>query len=240
MDGTGLAALEERLVGPRERAGATMSGNSRQSPRWVPWLWLALVGAPFWAGAGPVAAQEQPEENVGRALLEPVGFVDGNLDGVNDFFADADGDGRDDVTGLPYAHGFPFSDRDGDGRNDFFVDADGDGENDLAASLREAGRTDAFAVIDANADGVNDVLGVCERTGDELGFFIESTGRRVSFVDEDGDGLNDLNRQRQMQPRRVRFVDRDGDGIQDGRMLHRQGEGGRGKAGGSRGRHGHD
>lgn len=217
-----------------------MSRNSRRTLSWLPWLWFALLGTPFWAGAGRALAEARAEESVDRALSEPVGFVDGNLDGVNDLFADADGDGRDDVSGLAYATGFPFRDLDGDGHNDLFADADGDGENDLAASLRDAGQADVVTVIDANGDGVNDVLGVCEQSGDDLGFFVESSGRRISFVDEDGDGLNDLHRQRQLQRRRVRFVDRDGDGIQDGRMLHRQGAGGRERVGESRGRHGRD
>lgn len=44
---------------------------------------------------------------------------------------DANGDGIDDGTGVPFRHGFGWVDGDGDGRNDAFRDVDGDGVNDL-------------------------------------------------------------------------------------------------------------
>jgi hypothetical protein len=82
------------------------------------------------------------------------GWVDENGDGVNDRFVDidgdrindldgrgygygymgpvldTDGDGLDDVTGLPYRQCFGWVDEDGDGINDRFIDDDGDGIND--------------------------------------------------------------------------------------------------------------
>ena len=74
-------------------------------------------------------------------------FVDENGDGINDLalgpFAgqnscygfmssrqDTNGDGFDDLTGLPYRHGFGWVDENGDGINDVFTDSDGDGVND--------------------------------------------------------------------------------------------------------------
>jgi len=45
--------------------------------------------------------------------------------------ADVDGDGIDDVSEMPFGHGFGWVDAEADGRNDAFLDADGDGVNDL-------------------------------------------------------------------------------------------------------------
>ena len=71
-----------------------------------------------------------------------IGYVDGNRDGINDRFRDADGDGIDDISAKPYPHRFRFVDEDGDGKNDLFIDSDGDGVNDLDGRFR-----------DENADG---------------------------------------------------------------------------------------
>jgi hypothetical protein len=74
-------------------------------------------------------------------------FIDADGDGFNDLlsgpfaghssgyghmagYQDANGDGIDDVFGMPYRHGFGWVDNDGDGVNDVFADADGDGVND--------------------------------------------------------------------------------------------------------------
>ncbi len=74
-------------------------------------------------------------------------FHDANGDGINDLTAgpfaglsagygymtshmDEEGDGFDDVTGMPYRHGFGWVDENGDGFNDVFVDTNGDGVND--------------------------------------------------------------------------------------------------------------
>jgi len=84
------------------------------------------------------------------------GWVDADGDGINDNFTDADGDGImdghgdmsygmgfarhhsdsdgngiDDLSGMPFGHGFGWVDADKDGINDMFVDADGDVINDL-------------------------------------------------------------------------------------------------------------
>lgn len=88
------------------------------------------------------------------------GWVDADGDGINDRFRDrdgnsindvdrgpfagmpyhvgfgrphidADGNGLDDVTGMPFRHGFGWVDADGDGVNDAFVDIGGDGVNDI-------------------------------------------------------------------------------------------------------------
>ena len=47
-----------------------------------------------------------------------IGYVDGNRDGINDRFSDADGDGIDDISAKPYPHRFRFVDEDGDGIDD--------------------------------------------------------------------------------------------------------------------------
>ena len=43
---------------------------------------------------------------------QPIGYVDSNKDGVNDRFADADGNGVNDVTKKSYPHHFQFKDED--------------------------------------------------------------------------------------------------------------------------------
>ncbi len=221
--------------------------------------WLLITTGGVSAAAEPGASAETAPSPV---QLKDVGFVDDDLDGVNDRFCDADGDGVDDVGGLPYVHRFAYRDRNGDERNDLFQDADGDGENDLAAALHasqaggeagggsdgEADRGAVVDVIDGDADGINDILGDHGISGADIGFFDESTGKRVSFVDADGDGLNDVLWQRQPSgeastgSRRPGpgFVDQDLDGIQDGRMLHGSSGGARGSEGGNRNRGGRE
>ena len=48
----------------------------------------------------------------------PFGFEDTDRNGINDHFADANGDGVNDVDGQPYTHNFKFEDKDKDGKND--------------------------------------------------------------------------------------------------------------------------
>jgi hypothetical protein len=191
----------------------------------------ALLGLLLLAGLAAGAAPGALAEADSLLALTPVGFFDLDLDGVNDGFCDADGDGINDVTGTPYRRNFPLRDQDGDGITDLFIDSDGDGENDIAARLSQG--PDSLSVvrsIDGNGDGENDVLGHCRRTGKDFGRIDESSGREVGFVDEDGDGLNDLFDLRRMAPGTVRFVDRDGDGLHDGRALHHRHRGpGRGR-----------
>jgi hypothetical protein len=61
---------------------------------------------------------------------------------------DANGNGIDDNTDMPYMMGFGWVDTDGDGTNDIFVDMNGDGVNDLTGRGYRMG----FAV-DANFSG---------------------------------------------------------------------------------------
>jgi hypothetical protein len=134
----------------------------------------------------------------GYAFRVNVGYVDADGDGVNDRFVDENGDALNDLTGLPYSHGFGWVDENGDGINDRFVDEDGDGINDLSGLPYGHG----FGWVDENGDGIND-------------FFVDMNGDGINdltdrpyvatpgWVDEDGDGINDL------------FVDENGDGIDD-------------------------
>ncbi|MDT8443440.1 MAG: hypothetical protein RQ722_04050, partial [Desulfuromonadales bacterium] len=106
--------------------------------------------------------------NVATPYGHGFGWVDADDDGINDRFIDkdgngindlsqgpfagqaacygymasrldADGDGFDDVTGMPYRHGFGFIDADDDGINDVFIDANGDGVNDYYGSRYAGG-----------------------------------------------------------------------------------------------------
>lgn len=83
-------------------------------------------------------------------------FVDTNGDRINDLengpyanmfynhgfiqaHQDADGNGIDDISGMPYHHGFGWIDADNDGINDTFVDAAGDGINDRTGHHYDVG-----------------------------------------------------------------------------------------------------
>jgi len=165
-----------------------------------------------------------------------IGYADTDADGVNDLFRDADGDGINDVTDTGYSHRFPFMDDDGDGVNDLFRDADGDGVNDLVSGSGTAsGPAMAFPVIDSEGDGLNDVTG-------------EKYVRKISirsFIDENGDGIDDrealapvkslfgkiMSDEDDGAGRRIvlesidgptmdRFIDENGDGINDGRTFN--------------------
>lgn len=115
------------------------------------------------------------------------GFVDADGDGINDNAVDADGDGipngKDpDYTGAKARKG---------NNSKGFVDANGDGINDNA--------------LDDDGDGIPngkdpDYVRPNDGTGKKLGNLV-ARRFRIKFIDEDGDGINDLSN------------DSDGDGI---------------------------
>lgn len=164
-----------------------------------------------------------------------VGWADADGDGRNDLFRDADGDGKCDVTGRAYAHHFAFEDEDEDGRNDGFRDADGDGVNDLDGAMVDGdddGRCDN--VIDADGDHRNDITG--QKYDEELGGWRfgridEMSGEETErFLDRDGDGMHDPWQERGPMSLDL-FIDEDGDGIADGRAVRGRIEAGPGMAG---------
>lgn len=114
-------------------------------------------------------------------------FIDANGDGINDNALDTDGDGipngKDpDYTGAKARKG---------NNSKGFVDANGDGINDNA--------------LDDDGDGIpngkdSDYVKPNDGTGKKLGNLIAHRFR-MNFIDEDGDGINDLS------------ADFDGDGI---------------------------
>jgi hypothetical protein len=180
---------------------------------------------------------------------EFLGFVDVNRDGINDRFRDADGDGRDEVSGKAYAHRFVFADQNLDGINDLFVDRDGDGVNDLDAACGQSADGGCANVVDQDRDGVNDITGLrYTRTslrGYRYGRVAEELRQPLPrFVDQDGDGMNDLLRryfnrlELEDRPSFDRFIDEDGDGINDNRP-HPQPFEGEGMKHGPRGPHPH-
>lgn len=174
-----------------------------------------------------------------------IGFHDKNDDGVNDKFFDADGDGKNDVSGEQYPHKFEFHDKNKDKINDIWVDRDGDGVNDLAPKLKGIERKDAHRnILDVNEDGRNDITGeTYDKTkhhykGETWGFWDETKGKlQGRFIDEDGDGIDDrmkdfdsfMKEHRHGRGKHDLFIDEDGDGICDGRtdFLNRMGRHGR-------------
>ena len=203
-------------------------------------------------GVMPLAAEEAPPQDV--APPQPRGYVDLDRDGLNDRFRDANGDGIDDVGGRSYPHRFRFADADQDGINDVFVDQDGDGVNDLDARYQDQdGDGICDNAVDYDGDRVNDITGLrySRRSlkGFRYGLVDEERGAiHQIFVDEDGDGMDDvLGRGRMLRPGlgmgMDRFVDEDGDGIYDGRTVRgRMGRGGvpgTGEGTGGRGGAGH-
>ena len=165
---------------------------------------------------------------------EELRFTDENDDGINDLFRDADGDGKNDLTGKQYRRRFKFEDSDKDGINDLFRDADGDGINDiLNNSNTNKKMRNIHYIIDFNKDGINDVTG-------------KKYERKLSirtFIDENGDGIddretwmplkslmekfvseNDAGKRLMLEsmdgPVMDRFIDENGDGINDGRTLN--------------------
>ncbi|MBN2105715.1 hypothetical protein JW835_16880 [bacterium] len=178
-----------------------------------------------------------------------VGFEDTDHNGVNDHFADADGDGMNDVDGRPYEHTFQFQDKNKDGKNDLWADADGDGVNDLLSHFQKKAWIDINGdgiqdegtgvlrgqalkkhVLDTNQDNINDITG--ERItstslgGYKLGRVNEENGMPDrGFLGNDGDRMNDRSAAGVSENQRGRdmdvFIDQDGDGIADGRGLGR-------------------
>ncbi len=163
---------------------------------------------------------------------EELHFIDRDGDGFNDFFRDADGDGKNDLSGRLYRHRFKFEDSDNDGKNDLFQDANGDGVNDLLDTLWGKKTKITHYIIDHDKDGINDVTG-------------EKFERKLiirTFIDENGDGIddretwtpvksllekfigeNDAGKQVMLEsmdgPVMDRFIDENGDGINDGRSV---------------------
>lgn len=142
------------------------------------------------------------EAKISAKMVNFIGFVDKNKDGVNDLFRDANGDGVNDVTGLAYPHIFGYKDENKDGINDLFIDANGDGINDYDSSFVDKnGDGINDNVIDADRDWRNDITGsivrkftVQARRIGRGGFQTRpgSTKETDVFVDREGDGLNDL------------------------------------------------
>lgn len=183
--------------------------------------------------------------------IQPVtGFVDTDQDGINDRFADANGDGINDVDGTSYAHPFKFEDKNRDGLNDLWIDADGDGVNDLlnyfqnqnwidmdGDGLRDEGtvmlrgKSLRAHVLDMNQDGINDITGLRISNeslgGYRFGRVDEESGlsRRLGESGDDGQE-QDLSGEGRLQRSRNRdmdvFIDQDGDGIADERGLGRE------------------
>jgi hypothetical protein len=187
-------------------------------------LWL-LASLAVAQPSVPLPAFRQEPSDKKEAFL---GFVDADRDGINDRFRDSDGDGRNDVNGRVYAHRFAFADQNKDRINDLFVDRDGDGVNDLNAECGQSEDGGCANVVDQDRNGVNDISGLrYTRTslrGYRYGRIAEELRQPLPrFVDQDGDGMNDLiqrffNRMEMEGPPPFdRFIDEDGDGINDNR-----------------------
>ena len=167
---------------------------------------------------------------------EELRFSDENGDGINDLFRDANGNGKNDLTLKEYRHRFKYEDSDNDSKNDLFQDANGDGINDLLdnSEINKRIKITHF-IIDFNNDGINDVTG-------------EKFKRKLiirTFIDENGDGIddretleplkslmekfvgeNDAGKRIMLEsmdgPVMDRFIDENGDGINDGRTFTEQ------------------
>jgi len=145
----------------------------------------ALLAALFFAGLMVNFAGADPEIGSGTEK----GFADADGDGINDNAPDADGDGIPNGKDPDYAGAK--ARKGGNARG--FVDADGDGINDNA--------------VDSDGDGIPngkdpDYVPPEDGSGTRRGNAVKQARKsRRGFVDEDGDGINDL------------AVDSDGDGI---------------------------
>lgn len=189
---------------------------------------MALWSLASLAVAQPAAPPPVDQPDPSDKKEEFLGFVDADRDGINDRFRDADGDGRDEVSGKAYAHRFAFADQNKDGINDLFVDRDGDGVNDLDAECGQSEDGGCANVVDQDRNGANDITGLrYTRTslrGYRYGRIAEELRQPLPrFVDQDGDGMNDLVRrffnrmEMDGRPPFDRFIDEDGDGINDNR-----------------------
>lgn len=152
-----------------------------------------------------------------QSQKDAIGYIDQNLDGVNDLFTDVNGDGINDRSGQPYPYHFKYEDKDGDAINDFWIDSDGDGVNDRLGEILKkmsrwidrdgdgigdekvgqlSGRELRKHVLDVDDDGHNDVTGIPYSDRDLYGYrygnIDEETGIKDShFIDENSDGMND-------------------------------------------------
>ena len=158
----------------------------------------------------PASITAQTTQNV-------TGYKDANRDGINDLFADADGNGINDFGGNSYSLPFEFKDENQDGVHDLWKDADGDGVNDyLGEILMQMSRwqdTDSDGirdrvqgslrgselmqhVLDADNDGVNDITGQTYNGRDIFGYRYGNVDEEagmidVNFTDNNVDGMND-------------------------------------------------
>jgi hypothetical protein len=152
------------------------------------------------------------------------GWFDDDGDGINDHFADANGDGVCDAghhyAGYSYMMDLGFVDADHNGINDHFIDADGDGDNDLTGHPYGQG----FGFIDVDHDGINDNFkdangdGICDFSGTPYSHpfgFADANHDSINdrFVDHDGDGVNDRDDSHYVAM--PGWVDLDGDGVHD-------------------------
>lgn len=182
------------------------------------------------AMAAPALADDPASPASDSPAVSVIGYVDADLNGLNDHFRDANGDGVNDVSHKPYQHHFRFVDLNRDGTNDLFVDQDGDGVNDLDARYKDAdGDGICDNITDFDGDGINDITGEKYSRKSLRGYRygrVDEERKTVHrrFVDKDRDGMNDLIRRFHPppgnEPRRDHFIDEDGDGIADGRRLH--------------------
>lgn len=192
----------------------------------------------------PWIAQGQTEAKMGKNVP---GFQDFDKNGVNDKFADANGDGVNDVTGQTYPCHFKYQDKDGDGVNDLWKDADGDGVNDYLGDIQKAlvrwvdqdgdgiadetvgqlkGKDLKQHALDMDQDGLNDITGLKitgrDLNGQRYGMVDEEDGYAdPDYVDADGDGMNDHSANNRSSgkggPSVDIFIDSNGDGIADDR-----------------------
>jgi hypothetical protein len=178
----------------------------------------------------------------GNAPLDGFKYIDGDRDNRNDIFRDANGDGVNDVDGIKYKHKFPFIDKDRDGLNDVFRDADGDGINDIDSKNIEPGIRQYYKYIDSEGEVIQ---------GNNTIKATKPVLEKSTFIDEDGDGINDEVQSKEIKKNMKKrgkqdvFIDKDGDGINDGRSFSRErrrgggfgdGSGGDGSGGGAGGK----
>ena len=127
-------------------------------------IWtVVLLGAGVGHADEPANTEKAENTVKVEAVVDPIGYSDEDRDGRNDRFHDADGDGKNDITGRSYSKssldGFRFGrvEEERGKVHKRFRDRDGDGMNDLLRSLRGSllGGDDLF--IDEDGDGISDV-----------------------------------------------------------------------------------
>ncbi len=112
------------------------------------------------------AAAKNPHK--AQAVL---GGQDRNKDGKNDRFQDANGDGINDITGLP-----------------FQPQKFGNGQKRYGSQKSQSARP---AFLDENGNGIDDRLEGKKGTGMKNALPEMRRGRMDRFIDEDGDGIAD-------------------------------------------------